>query len=323
MKRAMIFCAGFGTRMKFLSEILPKPLLPVLNIALLDYILFQLQKLGFKDVVINLHHLSDLIKKNVQSRKWNMNIEFSQENEILGTGGGLKKVEYFFKNEKKFLVINSDCLCDFQLNEALVKHDESAVSATMFVQKKLSGYSGITLSSTSIIESFDDGTFMFCGIHILDQSIFSYLDSKPSCIIQTGYKRMLRDNKMTFGYEFKNPWYDFGTLELYRHHQFKLLSELSQEKIILEAQKYFFSNLQEIEENIWCQGSITKNNNVLLKSPCLLGDKVYLDDDTEIGPFTIVGEKCRIGKGSHLNHSILFPKIKVKDRDLIRDQIIC
>ncbi|MBI2026304.1 MAG: NDP-sugar synthase [Deltaproteobacteria bacterium] len=324
MKKAMIFCAGFGTRMKFLSEILPKALLPVLNIPLLDYIIFQLETLGFQDVMINIHHLGPLIQKHVKTRNWNINIHFSDEKEILGTGGGLKKVECFFENEKNFLVINSDCLSDFQFEEALCEQQKAKAHATLFIQKKQAGYSGLTLSSSSTIQNFDQGDFMFCGIHILTPEIFSYLDLKPSCIIQTGYKRMLEAGKKTQGFELKTTWYDFGTLELYRHHQFKILSQLSQEKMILRTQKRFFPGLHEFQDNIWFQSVNTQeiNSNLKLNAPIFMGEKVFLGENCEIGPFAILGGKCRLGQDTKVHHSILFPKIKIQEHETISHQIL-
>lgn len=105
-RKAMILCAGFGTRMRPLTDVHPKPLVPVQGRAIVDYIFDHLAAANIFDVAVNGHYLSDQMKKHVQGKK-DFKILFSHEAEILETGGGVVKVLDHFGDDP-FFVINGD-----------------------------------------------------------------------------------------------------------------------------------------------------------------------------------------------------------------------
>jgi NDP-sugar pyrophosphorylase family protein len=93
----MILAAGFGTRLRPLTNTIPKPLLPVGGTPLIVWNLLLLRRHGIRDVIINLHHLGELIEKELgDGSTVGMRISYSHEPTILGTGGGLKQAESFF-----------------------------------------------------------------------------------------------------------------------------------------------------------------------------------------------------------------------------------
>ena len=109
IRRAMLLAAGLGTRLLPITEKTPKPLVPVLNVANILYGLFLLKRCGIEEVVLNLHHLPQAIEDYLKDGKpWGMHIEYSREQLLLGTGGGLKKAEAFFNKEPLVLV---NCTC--------------------------------------------------------------------------------------------------------------------------------------------------------------------------------------------------------------------
>ena len=106
--KALILAAGFGTRLKPLTNDLPKPMFPVLNRPILEHALHFLSSQGIKEIAINLHHQPEkIIDYFGNGKNFNVKLHFSKEENILGTAGGIKKLELFFKDEA-FLVINSD-----------------------------------------------------------------------------------------------------------------------------------------------------------------------------------------------------------------------
>jgi NDP-sugar pyrophosphorylase family protein len=102
--KAMILAAGLGTRLRPLTDSLPKPLLPVAGTPLIVWNLLLLRKHGIHDVLVNLHYLGDLIEKELgDGSKWGMSLTYSHEWTLLGTGGGIKQAQSFF-GEEPFLV---------------------------------------------------------------------------------------------------------------------------------------------------------------------------------------------------------------------------
>jgi len=104
----MVLAAGYGTRLKPLTDALPKPLVPVAGRPMIDYALEKLQAYGVREIVINVSHLKDQLVAHLASRK-SLSIQISEEAEPLETGGGLKKAQSLLGNEPVF-VINSDII---------------------------------------------------------------------------------------------------------------------------------------------------------------------------------------------------------------------
>ena len=95
--RAMILAAGLGTRLKPLTHSLPKPMIPVLGTPMIRYTLDILKNGGIKKVIINLHHLPQMLKNYLEQQK-DMDVSFSIEKKLLGTGGGILKASPFLRN---------------------------------------------------------------------------------------------------------------------------------------------------------------------------------------------------------------------------------
>ena len=117
----MILAAGFGTRLRPLTEAVPKPLLRVAGRPIIEYPLLLLRAAGIRDVVINLHHLGDQIRKRLgDGSAYGLRIVYSTEEEILDTGGGIKKAEALL-SDGSFVVINSDTIMDAPLEELIAR----------------------------------------------------------------------------------------------------------------------------------------------------------------------------------------------------------
>lgn len=124
VKKAMIFCAGLGTRFKPWTDRHPKALAPVHGKSLLQRNIEYLQQYGIRDIIVNVHHFAgqviDAIRKN---DGWGSHITISDETEeVLETGGGLLKAQQLFSPGEKFITCNADILTDLNINELLAFH---------------------------------------------------------------------------------------------------------------------------------------------------------------------------------------------------------
>ena len=122
--KAMIFAAGLGTRLRPLTDSMPKALVPVNGKPLLEHIILKLKEAGFDEIIVNVHHFPDKIIDFLRSKNnFNIRIEVSDEREmLLDTGGAIKKAAYFFDDEKPFLVHNVDILSNLDLKEVYCQH---------------------------------------------------------------------------------------------------------------------------------------------------------------------------------------------------------
>jgi N-acetyl-alpha-D-muramate 1-phosphate uridylyltransferase len=186
--KAMIFAAGLGTRFKPWTDKHPKALALVNGKSLLERNIKYLQQFGITEVIVNVHHFAEQIIEvvNNNNNNWGSSITISDEkNEVLETGGGLKKARWYFNNEA-FVVMNVDILTDLDLQAMINFHQQNKPLATLAATNRktsryflfdeddnLSGWRNIKTNEQKIsIEKHDLVQKAFSGIHIIEPKIF-------------------------------------------------------------------------------------------------------------------------------------------------------
>jgi NDP-sugar pyrophosphorylase family protein len=120
--RAMILAAGLGTRLRPLTETLPKPLMPFMFQPMLGYLIGQLREHGIRDIAINLHHHATQLRDWLgDGKRWDVRLHLSEELTILGTAGGIKQVATFL-SDSPFLVINADIITNLDFRTLWAWH---------------------------------------------------------------------------------------------------------------------------------------------------------------------------------------------------------
>jgi len=153
--KAMVLCAGFGTRLGDLTRDLPKPLLPLQGQPLLAYLLGHLKAQGFREVAINLHFLPHLIREHFgDGSRWGMSFSYSDEDTLLGTAGGVKKMAAFFRDEPAFLVQYGDVLTDQDFTRLAQFHSKKKAMATLLVHQRAKSNSVVSLDPAGRVIGF-------------------------------------------------------------------------------------------------------------------------------------------------------------------------
>ena len=142
--KAMILAAGLGTRLRPLTDTRPKALVEVAGRTLLEITLSRLSSFGVRDIIINVHHLPDMILDYLKAHdNFGLHIEISREERLLDTGGGLKKASWFFLQDSKhseepFILHNVDVISTIDLRRMAQFHNEKQALATLAVQHRKS-----------------------------------------------------------------------------------------------------------------------------------------------------------------------------------------
>jgi len=215
--RAMILAAGFGTRLRPLTDRTPKPLVPVAGFPMIAYPLTLLRAAGIKEVVINLHHLGEQIREALgDGSRYGVSIEYSVEDPILDTGGAIRKARSFL-DRGTFVVLNSDMICDLDLSEAIAHHRRHGALATMVLRPdpEAARYGVIEIDAETRIRRFlgrpehVEGPLtplMFSGIHVFEPAVFDYMAEGHFSITRQTYPAMLEKNSPLYGYVFRGYW---------------------------------------------------------------------------------------------------------------------
>jgi len=151
----MVLCAGLGTRLGDLTRATPKPMLRLDGKPLLAYILHQLQRHGFDEIAINLHFQPEVIQRHFgDGTRLGLRLTYSLEEQLLGTAGGVKRLEDFFRNEAEFLVHYGDILTDQNWSEMLRFHRERRALVTLLVHQRARSSSIVRLDQEGRVTAF-------------------------------------------------------------------------------------------------------------------------------------------------------------------------
>ena len=192
--KAIIFAAGLGTRLKPLTDTMPKALVAVAGKSMLEHVILHLKEQGFTDIVINIHYLGEQIIDFLKVHdNFGVNICISDERgEVLETGGGILKAADLLDDGEPFLVHNSDILTNIDLQRLYQQHIDSGADATLLVsQRETSRY--LLFDKTPLLcgwinkktnEIKPEGfcydptlheAWAFCGVHVISPSLIRYM----------------------------------------------------------------------------------------------------------------------------------------------------
>lgn len=239
--KAMVLAAGQGTRLRPITDSLPKALVPVAGRRMIDYVLLLLRHYDIKEVIINLHHLGEKIESYLgDGSQFGLEITYSKEPELLDTGGGLLKAKPFL-DDSAFIVINTDALIDVNLADLIAFHKKANAAVTLVLRadENADRYGSLDIDERGRIYRFlhtqaptppsgPTRKLMFTGVQILDPRVFDYMDNdaaprKFGTTTQT-YPRMLAAGEALFGFCFEGFWQDLGTPERIKFVEEKFVS---------------------------------------------------------------------------------------------------
>src|SRR5213594_3520846 len=153
--KAMVLCAGYGTRLGELTREVPKPMLPFRGRPMLEYILANLKRSGFDEIVVNLHFRPRIIQDHFgDGSRWRLKLTYSVESELLGTAGGVKKMETFFRDADAFLVHYGDVVTNQDLSAVWRFQCERQARATILVHQRKRSNSVVTLDNENRVIGF-------------------------------------------------------------------------------------------------------------------------------------------------------------------------
>lgn len=153
--KAMVLCAGYGSRLGKLTSEIPKPMLPLRGQPILSHIIRNLQRHGFGQIAVNLHFMPEIIRNHFgDGTKWNVELTYMHEPQLLGTAGGVKNMETLLRAGEAFLVHYGDILTDQDFSAMLHFHRERKALATLLVHQRLRSNSVIEMDREQRIVNF-------------------------------------------------------------------------------------------------------------------------------------------------------------------------
>lgn len=233
--RAMLLCAGLSSRLGTLGAERPKPMLPVCGIPILAYGITNLVAHGITELVINTHHLGDVIKAEIgDGRRWGARIHYIHEDPILGTGGGLKNALSLLDpdgRDEPFVSCNGKLIFDLDITALVDAYRRAGDILGMMVVRRVPdakawGAVQVTVDARGphVTDILGDGEHMFCGVHVTRPSVMARLPAGESDSIRQGYLPWLRAGERVAAYEHARGYFaEHSTPERYLESNWALL----------------------------------------------------------------------------------------------------
>ncbi len=319
---------GKGTRIRPLTLIRPKPMVPVANRPLVEYIIEKLKNSGYKDIILTLNYLQSRIKGKIENKYKELNIKYSVENYPMGTAGGVKKAGKHM--DDTFFVLSGDVLVNVDLNKLLNFHREKKAIATMVLTPVNDPtHFGIAVMDynnqiINFLEKPSPGEVFSnvanTGTYIFEPEILDYIDTGKGEVdfSHDVFPVLIEEKAGIYGYEFKGYWNDVGRPETFLQANYDVLNR----KIAPEPPGKKIEESVNRLGDIWLGKDVYIDEKVRISGPLAIGDNCIIEKGCKIGKNTVIGRNVHIEKNTHIKGSVLFSNVIIKSNSHLKDCII-
>ncbi len=309
----LLLAGGLGTRLRPLTEDLPKPMALVANRPWLEHLILHLKAQGVQNFVIALKHYPEKIRSYFgNGKRWGVSIQYAEEESLLGTAGAIKNAEPYL--DERFIVVNADIVHTINLLPLLDFHVGHGGGVTIGLTEvdDPTHYGVVVQDSEGRILRFVEkprieeapSNRVNAGIYVMEKSMLRYIPKDREVSIEREtFPLLIEKQAGVFGKIVSGYWMDMGTKERYRKIHWDLLNRVFQ----LPIQQ------QESENGIWIGNQCEIGTGVLFVPPVLIGDGVKIGDRSVIGPNVVIGNHCEIRHHVRCSDTIMWERCKVNE----------
>jgi len=307
---AVILAGGLGTRLRPLTYTTPKPLLPIMNVPMVERLITTLPQ-DVDKIVLAVNYMYDRLKAHFKNYEMGREVFVVEEKEPLGTGGAIQNVENYLHDT--FLVFNGDVISSLDINALRDFHSEKKGIGTisMWEVENPTRFGIIGTDEESRITRFLEkpkpeqifSNWINAGVYVLEPEILNLIEPQTKTSIEREVFPQLAAEGRLFGFKFYGYWVDAGTPEAY----------IMSHKILLDERKLELKKLpKDLDINI--KGSINQ--------PVLFGNNCNCAKNSEVGPYVCLGDNVEVFEGTKIKNSVLFGNNKIGKNNNLEDCII-
>ncbi|MEN9245469.1 MAG: NDP-sugar synthase [Thermostichales cyanobacterium BF4_bins_65] len=320
--KAMILAAGKGTRVRPITYLIPKPMIPILQKPVMEFLIELLRQHGFDQIMINTSHLADQIENYFRDgQQWGVHLGFSFEGyfhngqpvaQALGSAGGMRKIQDFSGFfDSTFAVLCGDALIDLNLTEVVRFHKQKGALATIVLREvpkeEVSSYGVVVVDEEGRIKQFQEkpkqeealSTTINTGIYVFEPEVFDYIPSGVEYDIGGDlFPKLAAAGVPFYGVNMDFQWVDIGKTSDYWQAIMKVLrGEVNGVKV----------PGIEIAPGVWSGINVRMNlSRVNIVPPVYIGASSWIGDGvTILGP-TAIGAGCILNQGAVIDQSVIF-----------------
>lgn len=323
--KAVVMAGGFGTRIQPLTNSVPKPMLPVANIPMMQHIIEKVRDAGIRDIVILLYFKPEIVKDYFKDGKdFGVSIEYVLPDDDYGTAGAVKKAEPFLNDT--FIIVSGDLVTDFNFEEIIGFHKakESKLTITLTPVVDPLQFGVVITDENSRIQKFLEkpswgevfSDTINTGIYILEPEILNYIPEGENYDFGKNlFPKLMEDNIPLWGCTIQGYWRDVGNPKSYREAHLEILEG----KIKLP----FRGEKEERGNGILYVGKNTKvDSGVEIEGTVVIGEGTHVTVGSKLND-VIIGNHCSIGKECDMSDTIIWDNVSIGDKAKITNAVIC
>ena len=322
--KAIIMAGGFGTRLRPLTIHTPKPMVPIVNIPIMEHVVSLLNKHHITDITSVLYFQADKIKNHFKDgSQFGVNMRYAKPDDDYGTAGAVKYAVGHC--DEPIIIISGDLITDFNLTEAINWHNDKNADATILltrVENPLAYGIVITTEDGRIDRFLEKPTWgeafsdtINTGVYILEPQAVNLIPDKANFdFSQNLYPKMLADGMGLYGKITEGYWKDIGNVDEYQNVHIDFFAGVVDLDLKLKIEKNDDYTLYRGE-------NVVIGNNVRLKGKVVLGNNVIIEDGTKLEN-CVIGNQSKVGVESEINNSIIWAGNQIGSHALINSAII-
>lgn len=321
--KAVVMAGGEGTRLRPLTSMRPKPMVPIVNQPVMEHILGLVKHHGMTEVVATLAFMPQVIEDYFgDGDEWGMEISYAIEESPLGTAGSVKNAEEALG--ETFLVISGDALTDINLAEVIEFHKSRDAAVTIALKRVPDplDFGVVITDDDGKIERFLEkptwgqvfSDTINTGIYVIDPLVFEYIPSgRPYDFSAELFPLLMQQGHDLYGCVVDGYWADVGSLENY----------VEVHRDILDGKARIYVPGAKTKDDVWVGSGADIHPSAVLSSKVVIGANTKVRADARLGPYTIVGDNCLIGLNAETEHAIIWNDSFVGARARVRGAVLC
>lgn len=336
--KAMILAAGKGTRVRPITHTIPKPLIPILQKPVMEFLVELLRQHGFDQIMVNVSHLADEIENYFRDgQRFGVQIGYSFEGRIdegklvgeaIGSAGGLKRIQDFYPFfDDTFVVLCGDALIDLDLTEAVKWHRSKGAIATVVMKsvpkEEVSSYGVVVTDEEGRIKAFQEkpsveealSTDINTGIYIFEPEVFNYIPSGVEYDLGGElFPKLVEMNAPFYGVTMDFQWVDIGKVPDY----WRAIRDVLMGKV-----KNVSIPGHEVRPGVFTGINVAVNwDKIDIKGPVYIGGMTRIEDGAKIIGPTMIGPNCWVCKGATVDNSIIFEYSRLGEGVQLVDKLV-
>lgn len=321
--KAVIMAGGEGSRLRPLTCDRPKPMVPVMNVPIMEHIIKLLKKHGFKDIAVTLQYLPEQIQDYFgDGKSLGVNLHYYTEDSPLGTAGSVKNAEAFL--DETFLVISGDALTDIDLEKALDFHKRNGGFATLVLTRQETPleYGVVITDEKSRITRFLEkpawsevfSDTVNTGIYVLEPAVFRYIEASTKFDFSKDlFPLLMEKGHDLFGFISPGYWCDIGNLEQYQQAHIDFLSG----KVNLRLSE------KEFEPGIWLGEGAEIEKGARIEAPVVIGAGCRLRKGSVVKDFSVLGQNTLVEGDASVKRSVTWKGCYLGRKVELRGSVLC